>query len=139
MAKKSEVEIEVAEPRVQVRHNKQVLAVFLTQEEMLEQAKKMAEATEDAERAESDRKSSATHYKALEEEAQGKARAARCLLRNGYDYREVPVTITKDWDTKTVTITRDDTGAVVSAREMRDSELQIEIATEEAPTDEDAA
>lgn len=122
MAKKNE-----EESRISVTHSKQVLAVFLTDDELLEQAKKMAEATEDAERAESDRKSSATHYKALEEEAQGKARAARTLLRNGYDYRDVPVTITKDWDAKTVTITRDDTGQVVSAREMRDSELQIEI------------
>lgn len=113
--------------RISVTHSKQVLAVFLTDDELLEQAKKMAEATEDAERAESDRKSSAAHYKALEEEAQGKARAARTLLRNGYDYKEVAVTITKDWDAKTVTITRDDTGQVVSAREMRDSELQIEI------------
>ena len=115
------------EARISVTHGKQVLAVFLTDDELLEQAKKMAESTEDAERAEQDRKSSATHYKALEEEAQGKARAARTLLRNGYDYRDVPVTITKDWDAKTVTITRDDTGQIVSAREMRDSELQIEI------------
>lgn len=115
------------EARISVTHGKQVLAVFLTDDELLEQAKKMAESTEDAERAEQDRRFSATHYKALEEEAQGKARAARTLLRNGYDYRDVPVTITKDWDAKTVTITRDDTGQIVSAREMRDSELQIEI------------
>jgi len=118
---------EQAKDAMEVTHGRQVLQVRLTDEELMEQAQKMAEAMEAAERAEGDRKATATHYKAIEEEAQGSARAARTLLRNGYDYRDVDVTITKNWETKTVTITRDDTGEIVSHREMRDSELQIPI------------
>jgi len=103
----------------------------------------MAEASEEAEQAEqaeADQKATGAHYKAKAEEARGKARAARTLLRNGYDYRSVKVTLTKDWDTKRVTVSRDDTGEIIEAREMNAKELQIPIpgTTEEAKKDEPA-
>lgn len=118
---------EATEPRIETKHGERTLAVRLTQNELLEQAQKMAEASEDVESAESDQKTASTHYKAKAEEARGKVKAARILLRNKYDYRSVKVTLIKDWKTKTVTITRDDTGEIVEAREMTAKELQIPI------------
>lgn len=134
--------VEEPQPRIEVKHGERTLSVRLTQAELLEQAKKMAEAAEDAEVAESNRKAMSTHYKAQAEEAEGKEKAARTLLRNGYDYRPVKITVTKNWDTKQVVITRDDTGEVIEARDMTAKELQIPIpgTTEEqkpeAPTAE---
>lgn len=137
-------QIEVEAPRIHYKHGERTLAVQLTDAELLEQAKRMAEATEEAEAAEAEQKTAATHYKAKAEEARGKAKAARTLLRNGYDYRSVKVTMTLDFDKKIVTITRDDTGAVVEAREMTARELQIplpgtEAEPKEEPSDEEPA
>ncbi len=106
---------------------KRTLPVRLNDEELLAQARKMAEATEAAEAAERARKQVTTQYKEEEEEARGAALAARTLLQNGYNYRPVDITITKDWTAKTVTVTRDDTGDIVEFREMTTGELQLEI------------
>ena len=134
MAKKEEIDV-VLEPetqeeparRIEIKNGERVLAVRLTEDELLEQGRKMAEASEEAEQAEADQKSTGAHYKAKAEEARGKARAALTLLRNGYDYRSVKVTLTKDWDTKRVTVSRDDTGEIIEARDMTAKELQIPI------------
>lgn len=119
------------EPRQKITHGKRTLPVRLNDDELLEQARKMAEASEAAEAAEQARKQVTTQYKAEEEEARGKEKAARTLMRNGYEYRPVDITVTKDWDEKTVTIRRDDTGEIVEFREMNNSELQLEIPTAE--------
>jgi hypothetical protein len=136
-------QIEVEAPRIHYKHGERTLSVQLTDAELLEQARRMAEATEEAEAAEAEQKTAATHYKAKAEEARGKAKAARTLLRNGYDYRSVKVTMTLDFDKKIVTITRDDTGAVVEAREMTARELQIPLPgtdePKEEPSDEEPA
>ena len=131
---------EAPQRRIEIKNGERVLAVRLTEDELLEQGRKMAEASEDAEQAEANQKATGAHYKAKAEEARGKARAARTLLRNGYDYRSVKVTLTKDWDTKRVTVSRDDTGEIIDAREMNAKELQIPIpgTTEEAKKEEPA-
>lgn len=125
--KATEDQTAAPEQPIETKHGERTLAVRLTQAELLEQAKKMAEAAEDAEVAESNQKAMSTHYKAQAEEAEGKEKAARTLLRNGYDYRPVKITVTKNWDTKQVTITRDDTGEVIEARDMTHKELQIPL------------
>jgi len=133
MSKKKEAEIvtPTEEPRIKLSHGKRTLPVRLTDDELLNQARKMAEASEAAEAAEQARKQATTQYKAEEEEARGKEKAARTLMRNGYEYRPVDITVTKDWDQKTVTVSRDDTGEIVEFREMSNSELQLEIPTAE--------
>lgn len=106
------------------------LRVKLTETELLAQGQKMAEAMEALDEAVANKKATVTHYKALEEEAQGRANAARTLLRNGYDYRKVDCTLIKNWQNKTVSVRRDDTGEIVEHRAMHNSELQIEIPAE---------
>ena len=147
MAKKEEIDVvlepeteEAPQRRIEIKNGERVLAVRLTEDELLEQGRKMAEASEEAEQAEADQKSTGAHYKAQAEEAEGKEKAARTLLRNGYDYRPVKITITKNWDIKQVTITRDDTGEVIEARDMNTKELQIPIpgTTEEVKKEEPA-
>lgn len=133
MAKKQTVEVTIEAPeesRVAVTHGKRTLPVRLNDDELLAQARKMAEASEAAEAAEQARKQVTTQYKAEEEEARGKERAARTLMRNGYEYRTIDITTTKDWNSKTVTVRRDDTGEIVEFREMTASELQLEIPAE---------
>lgn len=104
------------------------LPVMLTQDEMMEQAKLMAEASEEADAQRAELKTVNTQIKARIEEAEAKALGARIRLRSGYEYRHVKCTGTKDWNKKTVTVRRDDTGEIVVARDMNNQELQIEIA-----------
>ncbi len=141
MAKKNETEAVQQEdaPRILETHGKRTLPVRLTDEELLAQARKMAEASEAAEAAEQARKQVTTQYKAEEEEARGKEKAARTLMRNGYEYRPVDITLTKDWDAKTVTVRRDDTSEIVEFREMSNSELQLEIPAADSVAEEPAA
>lgn len=116
-----------AEQTIEKHTERRSLPVLLTQDEMLEQAKLMADASEEAEAQRAELKTVTTQIKARIEEAEAKATGARVRLRSGYEYRPVPCTVTKDWSTKTVTVRRDDTGEIVSARDMTNQELQIEI------------
>lgn len=50
--------------------------------------------------------------------------AAKNLVRDGYEMRDVPVREERDYDTETITITRLDTFDVVEERRMRGDELQ---------------
>ena len=103
------------------------LRVELTQEELLKTSYELAEAIEEQEAAEAERKSAVKHFQAVEEAAASKSRALRTLLRNGYDYRPVVVTVLKDYDKKLVVTTRDDTMEVIETREMTQVELQTEL------------
>ena len=105
----------------------QNLRVQLTDEELIESSKKLTDAMEKIDEVVSQKKEAVAHYKTLEEAAAGEAAKYRNEIRSGYVYRDIRCDEIKNWDKKTVTIIRLDTGEIVNSREMMPDEMQRDI------------
>ena len=59
--------------------------------------------------------------------AQAEASNAKNMVRDKYEVRSVEVKETMDYEDKSVTIVRLDTGEVIESRKMSETELQMEL------------
>lgn len=126
MSEKNKAEEAQAE-EIQVEETTRQLKVDLTQQERLEFARKLTDAMTAREQAEDDMKSVVSRFKA--EIAQHDAEVTKCatIVRNGWDLRDVPCEIRKDFGTGMISVIRLDTKENIEHRPMTDYERQGEI------------
>ncbi len=110
----------------------QLLRCDFTDEERLEIAKdlsmKMYERESKQEEFDSIKKQYNGELSTLDNEIKGKQR----LVHDGYEFRSIPCQIERDYNEKTVTITRLDTGETIEHRPIRPSEMQRKLFKEQA-------
>lgn len=96
----------------------------LTDDESRQAAKRLAERMEDKERKEAELDSVKNQFKGEISRIDADITAAKNLVRDGYEMRDVQVEEVRDFDTETVTLTRMDTFETIEERRMRGEELQ---------------
>ena len=83
-------------------------------------------AMNEADKVDKDRKTVMAEWKGIVGQAEEKVKAKRAVLENGFD-EVVSVLEVTDWDAGTVTIIREDNGAIVEQRSLTDGEKQRDL------------
>jgi len=108
------------------------LRCLLTDEEKINVGRQLAEATNDLEEIEEDKKQVVADFKAKSTAAEALISSLGNKLRSGYEFRDVSCFINFDQPEKGQKQTvRSDTGEVVSTEIMSEEEKQRELALEE--------
>jgi phenylalanyl-tRNA synthetase alpha subunit len=107
------------------------LKTMLSAEELAERADGLAQATQEVERLEEEKKAAASQYKSQIEEATGRRNKLAGIVSSKSEWRQVDVELTFDYENKTVSVVRLDDGEVVQERAMFHEELQKQLYTEE--------
>ena len=134
MAPKAKQEQEAAEEAVEknIEREKvvQPLKCEFTPEELLDLADEMTQKMDTREKKQSEFDSIKKQYNGelstLDEEVRVKQR----LIRDKYEFRSIPCQVERNYNTKTYTLTRLDSGEVVESRPLRLSELQRKMFTD---------
>lgn len=100
------------------------LKVALTDEERLDAANRLAERMEDLKRKDAELDSIKNQFKGEMSRIEADITSAQNLVRDKYEFRDVPVEEVRDYASEFVTITRLDTFEIVEERRMSGSELQ---------------
>lgn len=103
------------------------LKTVLTAEELASAAEELAQSTQAADRLEEEKKSMVSEFKARIEEAVARRNKFANIVSTKSEYRQVDCEIVLDYDTKRVTVTRLDSGEVVTERAMFEEELQRKL------------
>lgn len=88
-----------------------------------EQARALAE----IDRAEEELKAFSTDIKSRIAHAEATVKGVSEKIRNGYEFRYIPVTITTDYENNLVTYQRDDTGEIYHSRPLNSQERQFKM------------
>lgn len=107
------------------KETENLLPVDLTDPERLRIAQRMADAQERGIQLTDELDTFKKQKKAEIDTCAAAARAAGALLVAGYEQRQVRCTLVMDYKKGTAVETRDDTGAVIEERPLRDSEKQL--------------
>lgn len=103
------------------------LPVKLTESELLDRGRKMAEVVRERSRTELEKANAMKTYGETLKELNGEVSTLSRVISTGEEHREVEVYENKDYAEKTIKIFRADTHELVSSRSMDSSELQEEI------------
>ena len=103
------------------------LPVELQDSEVLDIAGRLGEALTKFEETQDREKEAAADYKHQLEQIAGEIRRLNNLIKQGYELRPVNCLRTIDYETRTVTEKRVDTGEVIRTRACKPSELQTEM------------
>lgn len=102
----------------------EILPVKLTQEEIIENAKKLAKATNDLRDAETRKAEVVSQLTADCKRLKSAADSLSLLISNGYEYRNIECELIYDFNKGTKTLTRIDTGEIVRTVEISIEERQ---------------
>lgn len=119
MAKKKEA--------IKTTHETRLLRCELTEAEVREAADTLARNLDELEVLDDKLKEIKADFKAQIESKEAAAKVQRNLVRNKYDYRQVPCTMVLDYKEQTVLVTRDDTNVIVKERKMLAEEKQMDM------------
>lgn len=106
---------------------KRELPVQLTEMELRDIGRTTALQVGNLATVQAEKKSSASHFKAQEEEINNDIGRLAAMTRNGYEIREVECEVSMDYGDREVTVTRTDTGEVVQRRQMTREEVQTHL------------
>lgn len=132
-----EIDTGEATDKVKVIKDSRLLRVALSDHELVEQAKVMIAAMDDAERARRTLKVAQADCKAAVEEAMERASEAEGLIRSKHEDRDTPCEQILNWTRGQVYVRRTDTGEILQVREMMQHERQLVIEDDEAAPAED--
>jgi uncharacterized protein (UPF0335 family) len=114
----------VVEPQIKVVKSSAILKCILTEEEKRKLADDLAQEVEQVSRLEGELKALASEMKAKINEVDARLAKHASLFRQGYEYREVPIEIVKNFHSGSVSKTRMDTFAQYEERAMTGEERQ---------------
>jgi hypothetical protein len=118
------------------KKTKRNLEYRFTSEELIDIGKELGEAIGSAVRLENDRKMVADEWKAKISAKEAEIATLGNKTSRGYEYRDLPCTVTfHDPAPTKKTTRRDDNGEIVDIRYMEESELQEELRFDEAEAD----
>jgi hypothetical protein len=100
------------------------LPVRLTDDELLVFGKKLVKSMRESATAEGARKSENDKRKAAIEKIEEETQRIAGVVQSGEEVRDVTCEVTKNFDSRTVTVTRTDTGEFVEERIMTEAERQ---------------
>jgi hypothetical protein len=106
--------------------NEFVKYVF-SEEERRDFATEMAQKIQEKEQLESDKKSVVDDFKAQISAVEAIIGADARKMNNGYEMRQVKCEKIKDYDNRTITFLRCDTGEIVKTKDMTNEDLQMGI------------
>lgn len=109
------------------RHSTEMCKCFYNPEELRDMSEEMARKIGELDEKEAAKKAVAAQYKADIEAKQKEINDLAQRVRNKFEYRDVKLYITWDWEQRKVIFTRSDTGEVHRERAMTVDELQTEI------------
>ena len=112
------------DPDIEVTYRDRHLERDMTDEERLKVGHDMAEALEESERLEAQKKAYDADLKGQISRLQERAATLAKALRKGKREGNVQVTIVKNWHNGSITVTREDTGEVIEDRAMTFEERQ---------------
>ena len=121
MAKKKD------EPSVKTTHETRYLKCLLTEDEIRIAGDTLARNLDELEVLDDKLKEIKADFKAQIEAKEAAAKVQRNLVRNKYDYRNVPCTLVLNYTGGTAICTRDDTEAIVDDRPMTMAEKQMDL------------
>ncbi len=108
-----------------VDHGQDNLKCILTDQELLELGRQQARALSDIEAADEELKSFSTGIKNRIALSEAAVKGFSKKIREGYEFRYVPTTVTTDYEAGLVTFVRDDTSEVISQRPLNSGERQF--------------
>ena len=108
-----------------VEHGQDNLRCELTDHEVLDYGKRQARLLSDRDRVADELKAFSTESKNKTAVIEAEINTLSERIRNGYEFRFVPTTITTDWEAELVSFTRDDTGKVYRQRPLNAEERQL--------------
>lgn len=112
---------------MEIEKGKEFLKCKLTEQEMKEQAEKMAQCLSQIAAYEADLKSLKKQIESDIAACQGNLASAVEKFRSGFEMRNVDVEICKDFETNTVLTVRMDTGETIRERAMTAEERQMAL------------
>ena len=106
----------------------QYLKYTFIPEELTEMSQKMAQAVNQMEEAQGAKKSMVKQLDARIAEHEAVVKKHAVNIRQGWEMRNTPCTITRDFQKGTYKVTRDDTGETITDRLLTEGELQLQMA-----------
>lgn len=107
---------------------KRILECKLTNEELILRAKTMSQTMNKHKAAEDRLKSATSQIKAEIQQLESEINGHQVVVASGNEFRELECVITYNWDDKTRSITRPDTGEIVEVDIIPESDLQEHLA-----------
>ena len=105
------------------------LKYTFTEDERKGLAVDLSQAVRVWEEKEAQKKAITSQLKAEVDQAQSSMAILAGKHRDGYEYRQTKCEETRDFNSKTVTVIRLDSGEIIEERKMRNDELQMELDT----------
>ena len=103
---------------------RRTLECKLTEKEFTERAKALSQALANKDRAEGRLKSATSQIKAEIEEHTSEYKSLQVVVASGLEFREITCNVVYDWDAKTKSIIRPDTGEIIDVDIIPESDLQ---------------
>lgn len=103
------------------------LKCLLTEEEKQESASVLVQLMEDKKRKESELDSVKNQFKGELSRIEAGIEANANKVRDGFEFRQIPVEERRDYDDKKLTVTRLDTYEIIECRKLRNDEMQRSI------------
>ena len=116
--------METTERLVDIKKTKESLKCLLTEKEIREAGSSLARQYSRVAELEDEKKSVTSDFKAKIDLATAEASILARMIQNGYEFRTVDCETIWDFDSKTVSVVRQDTGETISERTMTPDELQ---------------
>jgi len=118
-------------PEIAKKKETRNLKTELTREELAVKADELAQATQEVERVDENKKAAVSQFKSQIEELTGRRNRLAGIVSQKAEWRDVDVEMIFDYDTKKVTVTRTDSGEVIQARDMFVEELARRLPLDE--------
>ncbi len=112
------------EQEIKISKSSAVLKCILTEDEKRKFGDSIAQAVDECSRLEDSLKSVSSEMKSKIAEVEARLKKEASLLRQGYEYRDTPIEIIKNFKMGTVSKTRMDTGEQYEERAMTGDERQ---------------
>jgi sialic acid synthase SpsE len=110
-----------------VEHQQENLKCVLTQEDLVKLGQTQAAALQEQSKNDDDFRTMQTAYKNKQATLTATIKEVSEKIRNGYEFRFIPVTVTTDYEGNLVSFTRDDTGVLYSQRILNTAEKQFKM------------
>lgn len=118
-------------PRIEKRVYTDTLKIELTEKEIRQAADDLAQALDEMEKNEADRKSIAESFKSKITAGEAKVIELKNLVRNKYDFRDIKCEEVRNFSKGTLTVKRLDTKKIVVSRKLTGSEKQMGLELED--------
>lgn len=115
---------EAQERKIEIHKTRETLKCLLTEGELREAGSNLARQYSRVAELEDEKKSVTSDFKARIDHATVEASILARMIQNGYKFRTVDCETIWDFDSKTVSVVRQDTGETVRSRTMTPDELQ---------------